>query len=774
VEPNNARFGETAQRLADNGYSPLPLIWGKKNPPIKRWQKYQFAPDDAKRHSQCGTGILCGQGVVGVDIDILRQDMAAAFDELAVATLGKAPKRIGKAPKCLRLYRIDEQFGKIQTPMYRWPDDPPVDNKPGGFKGHKIEVLADGQQFVAYNNHPDTGRPYTWNGAGSPLEINRDDLPLITKEQAQLFVNECERRMVAAGATRIGKLDKIDTSDSHIPNKKALADDPDACRAVLATIPNADEEYDHFIKVMHATKAALGEEGLEAFLDWSRKSKKHNEEESISYWRRAKPTGIGAGTLYYLAQDAVGRGNGPAKEILPVSDMLRRFVLIEKGPTIVDRLNPRNKWRSAEFKATFAASTTRTDDEKRVANSTLWLTHRNRVTAYDISFDPGEGTFFQRNGQSLLNMWNEPNWPDDVDVALATPFLAHIDFLVPDKKERADLLDWLAAMVQQPGVRPHFHFLLFTECQGIGRSWLGDCLRELWGEEHATHVDLHQLFEDSFNPQLSRKILVYVSETKAPPSERFAHRERMNSLFTDNRIRINEKHIPAWEEKFCARFLMFTNSPNALPLAENDRRVYVARCPSTPKSAEYYKALYGQLADKQFLAAVWKLLKARDISSYNPGARAPLSASKLEMAEGNRTIEQQDAVTFMRTAPFDVILAPDLDHILAPPMVDQEKERGRQLAAIRQALQGAGAATATHKLKVRETIGKNGSSETLKPVRVWILKNVDQWREATTAKLKKGIEEARTELKRTDINWSLSKALAAWSKDEIIDVEKDY
>jgi hypothetical protein len=289
----------------------------------------------------------------------------------------------------------------------------------------------------------------------------------------------------------------------------------------------------------------------------------------------------------------------------------------------------------------------------------------------------------------------------------------------------------------------------------------------------STHgVDGMLTLEASFNPQLSRKVLVYVSETKAPPNERFAHRERMNSLFTDSSVLINEKHIPAWEEKFCARFLMFTNSPNALPLAESDRRVYVARCPSTPRPPEYYDQLYGLLKDQKFLAAVWKFFKSRDLAKYNPGARAPLTESKLEMAESNRTAEQQDAVTFMHTAPFDVIYAPDLYAILAPERSEgfEDKDRPRRIAAITQALMSAGAATAHRKLWHSEVIKVNGSRQVTKPQRVWILRNVDLWREATAARLKEGIEHTRALLDQHE--WGLDKVLAAWSKDEGFETEK--
>jgi hypothetical protein len=51
----------------------------------------------------------------------------------------------------------------------------------------KIELLADGQQFVAAGIHPDTGQPYRWNG-GELGEIRHDELPCITEAEARALV----------------------------------------------------------------------------------------------------------------------------------------------------------------------------------------------------------------------------------------------------------------------------------------------------------------------------------------------------------------------------------------------------------------------------------------------------------------------------------------------------------------------------------------------------------------------------------------------------------
>ena len=46
---------------------------------------------------------------------------------------------------------------------------------PGGQTGQKIELLADGQQIVAFGLHPDTKKPYSWFG-GTPETISHEEL----------------------------------------------------------------------------------------------------------------------------------------------------------------------------------------------------------------------------------------------------------------------------------------------------------------------------------------------------------------------------------------------------------------------------------------------------------------------------------------------------------------------------------------------------------------------------------------------------------------------
>jgi hypothetical protein len=136
------------------------------------------------------TGILC-QEVVGFDIDVLDSDLVEQLVARIERTLGASPlNRIGRAPKILLVYRPDQPFAKVQTPELFFPD---------GTKA-KVELLADGQQFVADGIHPDTSEPYRWT-EGTPADVPLEELPIITEEQAHSIIAEAELVLRLAGAT---------------------------------------------------------------------------------------------------------------------------------------------------------------------------------------------------------------------------------------------------------------------------------------------------------------------------------------------------------------------------------------------------------------------------------------------------------------------------------------------------------------------------------------------------------------------------------------------
>ena len=192
--------------LLRNGYKIVPIMRGEKFPPFNGWEtqdgdraamlkSWLSGKHPAKRGPkgkerdftytggpQDGVGILSAD-TPGVDLDIKDAAVAAEMQEFVELLIGSCPVRVGDAPKRLLLTRTDEPFRKVQSAF--WVDDKEVK--------HKVEILGDGQQFVAIHIHPDTKKPYRWLDGKNPTTVAADDLPTLSEEDARAIVAEFER-----------------------------------------------------------------------------------------------------------------------------------------------------------------------------------------------------------------------------------------------------------------------------------------------------------------------------------------------------------------------------------------------------------------------------------------------------------------------------------------------------------------------------------------------------------------------------------------------------
>ena len=204
------RFGDLEPRLEALGYRPVPISPGQKGPRIKGWQagrpdggwperSWVGHKDDGHWVTEwqgptaaCGVGVLT-RNVPAIDIDILDHDLAELFLGFAQRAFGRGPQRVGRAPKILLPFQLEgPPFSKLKI---GWPVN-------GSDQG--IEILADGQQFVASAIHPGTGQPYRWD---VPLwEVPRHELPKLARQSAVQFLRVCARELIARGyAVKAGR-----------------------------------------------------------------------------------------------------------------------------------------------------------------------------------------------------------------------------------------------------------------------------------------------------------------------------------------------------------------------------------------------------------------------------------------------------------------------------------------------------------------------------------------------------------------------------------------
>jgi Mrp family chromosome partitioning ATPase len=292
-------------RIADNGYAIVPIAAGQKFPgefqngrwwPLKGWELMAVTGtpepliDIWSNYPGCGVGITCGgkTGVIGIDIDILDADVSHEVRTLIEMRLGTTPLlRVGKAPKVLLVFRCAEKIDKLSY--------------------QPIEVLASGQQFVAYGVHPQTGLPYQWPEE-NPTDTPLDAIPLVTPAQVEAAVKEAfELIPEDMRPKRLQSSDSGQVGGQHVPSGGQTKATPEAIREALQHIPNPDLTWDDWKRVLMATFAAShGDEGSSFdFLDWSRKSTKHDDATARKQWtgcRASPPHSLGFGTLHHLAK----------------------------------------------------------------------------------------------------------------------------------------------------------------------------------------------------------------------------------------------------------------------------------------------------------------------------------------------------------------------------------------------------------------------------------------------------------------------------------------
>ncbi len=293
----------TEDRLAlrRNGYHPLP-VEGKR-PPLKGWEEKFNTNDEEIRFwskTWCwahNTGANA-KFTPGLDIDILDLAAAEAVEALArehFEERGNILVRIGLPPKRLIPLRTDEPFKKLRCEFI----------SPNGDE-HKIEVLGDGQQWVAYGIHPDTGKPYGWHG-GELATTKREALPYVRLADMQKFLDDAVRLLVEEFDYSLKETNDADDGKPREPGEPQAS--IERISAALDVIPNDDKDWDAWNAIGMAVWRATGgsPEGFAAFNAWSAKSAKYDPGTTKTRWDgyfRSPPTIIGAGTIFFHADQA--------------------------------------------------------------------------------------------------------------------------------------------------------------------------------------------------------------------------------------------------------------------------------------------------------------------------------------------------------------------------------------------------------------------------------------------------------------------------------------
>lgn len=331
---SSSPFKQHGRALIENGYSIVPIPFGTKGPKIPDWQSLRLTADTiddfitgthkaVRRGKEVdvpnvgprdGVGILARNNPA-IDIDCYDEKIVEQMIEWCRDNIGEAPVRVGKAPKALLMYVTSEPFAKVTSARFYDPSNPEVDPDR---KGQRLEVLGDGQQFVAFHIHPETNKPYQWEDWEDPLELESFDLPTITGEHARLACREFERLCVEAGWEKIGEGSATEAVAATSDDPLAQILPPDENDAEIERVRSAlkaiegdvasSYDYDQWRNVLFALKWTKWDCAESLARRWSETSDKHVTKEFNVVWRGAQKRDRGReitlGTVFKLAKDA--------------------------------------------------------------------------------------------------------------------------------------------------------------------------------------------------------------------------------------------------------------------------------------------------------------------------------------------------------------------------------------------------------------------------------------------------------------------------------------
>jgi predicted P-loop ATPase len=246
--PSIPYWGEHAMTCINNGYDVVPLHPQSKIPVGKNWAtKEILTVGDINRHSDnCGIGVRT-KNMPAIDVDTTDETLGNEFRNAALEVIGAEAKvliRFGQSPKFLIPCRLaTTSFKKLTSKKFVKPED--EQSKP---TIHMLEILGDGQQFVAFGVHPDTKSPYSWEQHQDITGSTLDELPELDKSKATQLIAIFERLAVEAGYVVYSK---SASSASRRKDSTELSDDSNFLENLGATFP----EYDEETQVMHLTSA---------------------------------------------------------------------------------------------------------------------------------------------------------------------------------------------------------------------------------------------------------------------------------------------------------------------------------------------------------------------------------------------------------------------------------------------------------------------------------------------------------------------------------------
>jgi hypothetical protein len=228
----------------------------------------------------------------------------------------------------------------------------------------------------------------------------------------------------------------------------------------------------------------------------------------------------------------------------------------------------------------------------------------------------------------------------DINVDEIAIFLKHLWYLSgKNNKVLTYIVNYLSHMVQLTGELPRTA-IVFKSVQGCGKNiFFENFAEKLLGAKYLLATANLDNILGRF-PMINQKLLILMDEANGKDS--FLENDKIKNFITAKSLPFEKKGIDAIDIKNCGRMLFFTNNEYPVKIEQSDRRFVVVECsPDIKNNTAYFKALINAFNDKNKVAMLFKFLKTRDISKFDPTNDRPITALYKEIQTATIPLEQK-------------------------------------------------------------------------------------------------------------------------------------
>ncbi|WP_395648360.1 primase-helicase family protein [Terricaulis sp.] len=254
--------------------------------------------------------------------------------------------------------------------------------------------------------------------------------------------------------------------------------------------------------------------------------------------------------------------------------------------------------------------------------------------AYGRTYRPDKptGVMKDERGVSLLNYYEAPIF--GFEVGSPQPFFDHIDYLVPNQRDRSVLINYLAHLVQKPHQKIRWSIGL-VGAQRTGKNYLVDNLmRKLLGEDNV-NVVIGSRLGDRFDGAMAGGVLLTVDEVEINGKAEVY--ERLKTIITQETRQFERKNKNLEELPTPRGVVFISNHTHAFFLPKGDGRFFVIDTVDHqhPGGASYYGPLFE--LKPEFVAGVRAALMTIDLSGFDSNTLPYDTDAKNRMVENSKS-----------------------------------------------------------------------------------------------------------------------------------------